>query len=359
MEHAILIPSYCPDDELISLVQKLMDQMFMAITVVDDGSGKKNKRIFDEVRALGCEVVSYPENRGKGTAIKKGIEETILRFPEVRGIITADSDGQHAVEDICKISDDMNKNPYTLIMGSRDFSEKTVPWKSKLGNRFFSKYFYLNTHMICPDTQTGLRGIPSCMFEMALDAEGERYEYEMNFLTDVAKEKMPIFQIPIHTIYVNKNQCSHFHVIKDSVRIYKKPLKYICASLAGAGIDVGLFTIIVSIGAGNGTVQIMTATITARVCAGAVNFWLNKKWSFNREGMTRTQAIKYGMLFLFQMIVSGIVVSIFNTLPIPTTFIKILVDTGLFVFSYFVQNNWVFTEDKQIEKQKTSGKVHL
>lgn len=47
------------------------------------------------------------------------------------------------------------------------------------------------------------------------DIQGERYEYEMNVLMDFAKNKIPIKEIWIKTIYLDGNKSSHFNAVKD------------------------------------------------------------------------------------------------------------------------------------------------
>jgi hypothetical protein len=46
----------------------------------------------------------------------------------------------------------------------------------------------------------------------------------MNFLLEAVREA-PLEQVAIQTIY-DGNKSSHFHPIRDSIRIYKTPLLY-------------------------------------------------------------------------------------------------------------------------------------
>ena len=54
-----------------------------------------------------------------------------------------------------------------------------------------------------------------------LKTEGERYEYEMNVLLYLKENKIDVKEISIETIYINKNETSHYRTFKDSYRIYK------------------------------------------------------------------------------------------------------------------------------------------
>lgn len=67
-----LIPAYEPQDNLISLVHELKENNF-EVVVIDDGSGKEFKYIFDEVSSC-AKVLGYNKNKGKGVALKVGFE---------------------------------------------------------------------------------------------------------------------------------------------------------------------------------------------------------------------------------------------------------------------------------------------
>ena len=60
----------------------------------------------------------------------------------------------------------------------------------------------------------------------ALKIDGNRFEYEMNILLNLTNDNITYHEIPIKTIYFDKNRCSHFKAIKDSFRIYKQIFKY-------------------------------------------------------------------------------------------------------------------------------------
>ena len=60
---------------------------------------------------------------------------TLPNLDEYNGVVTADSDGQHRVEDVIKLAKEVEENPDTLILGCRDFDLEQVPPKSKFGNK--------------------------------------------------------------------------------------------------------------------------------------------------------------------------------------------------------------------------------
>lgn len=270
MNNAVIIPSLEPDEKLFNLVDELFYVGFVCIIVIDDGSGENYKAIFNEIEKKGCKVVHHKKNMGKGEAIKTAIRFIKKDFPNINGFITADSDGQHSPKDILSISKALDENSEHIILGIRDFTLHTVPFRSKMGNAFSSLFFRINTGLKCIDTQTGLRGIPSSIADFALQIEGSRYDYEMNFLLDSVKSGIKLKMISIETIYENNNKKSHFKTISDSVRIYKTPLKFVLASLTCAIFDLTLFTVFSHIF--NHELKIFISTLTARILSGVLNF---------------------------------------------------------------------------------------
>lgn len=343
MNIAILIPSLDPNEALVRLTEALISGGADKIILIDDGSSAQSRPFFDRCAGLGCTVVRHAVNQGKGAAIRTGLRAAMEQYPDLCGVVTADGDGQHAVTDILRVAHETEHRPDHIILGTRDFSGPDIPSRSRFGNRFTSLFFRLSTGIACPDTQTGLRGIPSAFFAFALSIPGSRYEYEMNFLFTAAQNKLPLYYLPIQTIYEDGNQTSHFRPIVDSARIYAMPLRFAAASLSSFVVDIALFALFSFLLPSRTARAILAATIAARICSGVFNFTLNRNWSFgSREEDWKAQGIRYLILFLCQMLASGGLVALLSFLPLPLTVVKILVDTFLFCISYFIQRNWVF-----------------
>jgi len=342
--NVVIIPALNPDERLFSLVNELKSLGQAYIVVVDDGSSAEYQSIFHRLETLGCLVSRHVTNIGKGEAIKTGIRMASEKIPGISGYITADADGQHLARDILHVAETLDMHPESIILGVRDFSKKNVPRKRRFGNRFSTLFLRLTTGVSCPDTQTGLRGFATKFTDFSLAIPGNRYEYEMNFLTIAAKKKIPFCMVPIETVYFENDGSSHFRPIVDSFRIYKTPLKFAAVSLTCAAVDLLIFTLITHTVSAKVYALVFIATVIARILSGMLNFVLNRKWSFNACQIWRPQAVRYLALFVFQMMASWLLVWCFSFLPVPLTVIKIIVDGTLFVFSYIAQRDWVFAK---------------
>ncbi|MCR4674149.1 MAG: bifunctional glycosyltransferase family 2/GtrA family protein [Lachnospiraceae bacterium] len=349
----IVIPAYEPEGRLVDFVGDLREVGYEYIVVVDDGSGVDYRSIFSSIELMDIVVLRHMRNLGKGRALCTAFLYIKNRLGESVNIITADADGQHLVKDIKKVEKKLKENPVDLVLGVRDFTSENVPFKSKKGNEITRKFFKLTTGVDCPDTQTGLRGIPGSMLEFALGVYGDRYEYEMNFLTEAA-QRYHFSYVPITTVYENNNACSHFRPVMDSLRIYGRPVRFLLSSLTSSGVDLLLFyllTVFLQYPHGK---QIIIATIIARVCSGVVNFEMNKHFSFKSKGKAHKEGARYFVLFVGQMMLSAGGVSIVSAV-LPNPFAKIIVDTLLFVLSYIIQKQWVFAKEIKGESYEKSA----
>ena len=199
---AVVIPSLAPDAALPDYVSALLERGFGRVVVVDDGSGPDYAAIFAALEVLeGCKVLRHEVNQGKGRGLKTAFGY-ILGCPELEGIavVTADADGQHSIEDVCRVALDALEQPDGLVLGARDLRQAHVPAKSKAGNRATSLAFRALYGPYLPDTQTGLRGFPYGLLAWCAEIKGERYEYEMNVLIRAAWEKVPIRHVEIAAI---------------------------------------------------------------------------------------------------------------------------------------------------------------
>lgn len=212
MKVTIIIPSYNPTKKLIKLVS-LLQKDFNDILIVDDGSTEEAKKIYKELSNV--KIIYHDINKGKGEALKTAIKS----LKDTKAFITVDADLQHSPKDVLRIQEELLNND--IVLGTRNFNKKNVPFSSKFGNKISSFVFKIKTSITLKDTQTGLRGINMKYKDLCLSTNGSRYEYEMNFLYNIAKNKINFKCIDIETIYEDNNSGSHFHAIRDSILIHK------------------------------------------------------------------------------------------------------------------------------------------
>ncbi|MBQ8093636.1 MAG: bifunctional glycosyltransferase family 2/GtrA family protein [Clostridia bacterium] len=333
----ILIPAYQPDHRLVDLTGELREKGFRVL-LVDDGGRAEYASIFEECRTLGAEVAVHAVNQGKGRALKTGINQALLLWPDLSCIVTADSDGQHSVEDIMRVAEAAIEHPNTLILGSREFTGN-VPFKSRWGNRITRWVYRMASGTSVRDTQTGLRALPPCALEYMIGIDGERYEYEMNVLLRLKDMNLDVYEVTIETIYINDNAGSHFNPVRDAVRIYMVIFRYLFSSIASFVVDYVLYWLLLSL-----SHIPVVAYALARIVSSQVNYRLNRYTVFNGRGGKYAMLKYYALAIIQGAIGAGLVQILPNVVPVSAAVIKIPVDIILFMISFVVQRDFVFNK---------------
>ena len=342
----LVVPAYNPDEKLfLDFLDKAVEE-FSNIIVINDGSNVNCDSIFSKIESQYpvIKILKHSVNLGKGRALKTAFNTYLNEYPDCIGIVQADCDGQHCIEDVIACANSLKENQNCLILGARNFDEKDVPKKSKYGNKLTRWIFKLFIGITIKDTQTGLRAIGNELLKQFISTFGERYEYETNILIDCKTNNIEIKEVPIKTIYIEKNQTSKFNPIKDSLMIYKLFAKYIFSSLSAFVIDIILFSLFIKLFTNinlDDKTKILLATVSARVISSLYNFKINAKMVF--KNMTKSSYIKYAFLVVIQMFVSAFGVTYLSRrIEIDLTGIKIFVDMVIFMVNFVVQREFVF-----------------
>lgn len=355
---AVLIPSLNPSENLISYIKDLVNAGIKKIIVVDDGSKDDAQQYFKLIEKKYDGIVLHHDvNKGKGRALKTGFNYFINTFSynEMAGIVTADSDGQHSAEDTVNVAKRLVEENNKIILGTRNFNQSDVPFKSRWGNKITTAVFALLYCKKINDTQTGLRGIPYKFINNCLFVKGEHFEYETGMLISAVREQVDIAEESIQTIYIDKNESSHFNPFKDSLFIYFMMLscffKFSLSGMLSFFIDIGLFAFLSSVMFNKLTTISMTiffSTLFARVISSLFNYIVNKNVVFNNTSKMKNSIIKYYLLCAVQLLSSWLLVTIvYNNLSMNLTAIKVLIDFVLFFISFQIQRRWVFVKDNK------------
>ena len=347
MKIIALIPAYEPEENMLDLLENIKKDTDMDIVVVNDGSSDACKDIFSKAKEF-AKVLEHEVNKGKGRALKTGLNYINDNYRGEYIVVTMDADGQHTIEDALKICDLVKKSPDILVLGKRFFGED-VPLRSRFGNAMTRLVYKIATGVKVYDTQTGLRAFSYKLLPLMLEIKGERYEYEINVLMECSKNNIEIKEIDIATIYINNNSGSHFNVFKDSYRIYKEIFKFCAASIICFLVDYALYCIglvfTVSLGKGLSTV---VSNVFARIVSSVLNFTLNKKVVFKRKGNTLKLAISYFMLALCILAGNTIVLKMFvEVFNIDTKIAKLITELIFFIISWFIQKFLIFKKKEE------------
>lgn len=336
-----LIPAYQPEAGLLELVRKIREKG-LEVVVVDDGSSREKQGLFRKIEEEAT-VLRHDKNRGKGRALKTGFNYIQNSVSSDYVIVTVDADGQHKPDDVKKVCEAGMENPGQLILGSRKM-KGDIPLRSRFGNTVTRIVYRLATGMKVYDTQTGLRAFDRKTAHRFAQVEGERYEYEMNVLLQCAREKIPVREVEIETVYIDENRTSHFDTIKDSVRIYKEILKFSAVSFGSFLIDYGIYSGMLCLTAGMlpDSARIIS-NVTARIVSAGVNYTANRNIVFQSNEKVVQSSGKYLLLVVLILVANTALLEIFvRRLGMNQYVGKICAELILFIVSWFVQSHFIF-----------------
>jgi glycosyltransferase involved in cell wall biosynthesis len=210
----VLIPTYNNADTLADVIAAVA-QSTHDIIVVNDGATDDTDHILSQFSFI--KVVSYRPNHGKGYALKTGFRYALQQG--FRYALTIDSDGQHYASDIPVFLEAARQQPDAVIIGARNMDQENVPGKSSFGNRFSNFWFWVETGLRLPDTQSGYRWYP--LQPMAtMKFFTTKYEFEIEVPVRLAWKGIAVKSVPVRVYYPpQEERISHFRPFKDFLRI--------------------------------------------------------------------------------------------------------------------------------------------
>ena len=365
----VLIPAYCPDEKLLSVVSELTAQNDYSIVVVDDGSESEYAGVFDALCSEefrdNVTILRHAENRGKGAALKTGLEYIKSAAVGNEGIITVDADGQHLPDDVRRTAAAWRASPSALIIGSRRFTG-TIPVRSHIGNAITRSVFAITTGVRVYDTQSGLRAFSAEYIDDMLGIKGDRYDYEINQLLFATKHNIPIIEEPIETVYDEGNRSSHFKVFKDSWLIYRTILVFMLSSFSCFVIDYTLLLVLDAVfralpsaypGAsgktllpvfGKGLDTHLLALIIARAVSSFCNYLLNRKVVFKAK--SSASIVRFYMVIIFLLLANyGLLALVSTGNGMPLWIAQLVVQAVLYPLSFVLQRKFVFPTKAKAE----------
>lgn len=211
---AILIPAYNASQTLPELIRKIGDEFpCKDIIVVDDGSQDDTIKV--AIKA-GVTLLGHPVNRGKGEALRTGFQYAVQNNYDF--VITLDADLQHKPEELKLFVEVSQNGSYDLIVGTRDFSFKNMPFERVVTNFVSSAILTLLSGQKIRDSQSGYRMISSRILR-EVKLKCRKYDLESELLIKAGRKGFRIGLVPISTVYEGSR--SFINPLVDTGRFIK------------------------------------------------------------------------------------------------------------------------------------------
>ena len=208
----VIVPTYNNEKTLKRVLDSVLPYT-SNIIIVNDGSTDTTASILKDYSQL--VQIQHVKNSGKGVALRNGFKKAIeLNYNYA---ITIDSDGQHYASDIPTFIAAIEKEPNSLLIGSRNMTQEDVPKKSSFGNKFSNFWFWFETGIKLEDTQSGYRLYPLQLIPKKYFTT--KFELEIEIIVRSAWKGISVKNIPIQVLYDPTERVSHFRPFQDFTRI--------------------------------------------------------------------------------------------------------------------------------------------
>jgi glycosyltransferase involved in cell wall biosynthesis len=189
----ILIPAYneaAAIGDVIAAVQRVRRSLGRTseLLVIDDGSHDDTGRI---AATGGARVIAHPYNRGKGAALKTGIEAA-----GGDTVVVVDADGQHDPEDIVWLL--AHRPSYAMVMGDRGRGGGASPLWRTPGKAVLGVVAEVLVGRKIPDLNCGLRAVDRRLALRMLPILPNGFSFETTLTVAMLKAGYATTWVPIH-----------------------------------------------------------------------------------------------------------------------------------------------------------------
>jgi glycosyltransferase involved in cell wall biosynthesis len=202
-----IIPAYNEEntiEKVVDGVKKYSDPL-----VVDDGSADHTSIL---AQKKGAKIIKHNKNRGKGAAIKTGLEDAIENNYDV--MVLMDGDCQHDPRCIPRLLNGMDG--VDVLIGSRflNMTPQNMPLQRRLSNGITTRLIRFVTGYHITDSQCGFRLISKKAAPFFTEIPYNDYVYESEVLCKASENNLLVDERPIECIYGNEKSYVRFrHVI--------------------------------------------------------------------------------------------------------------------------------------------------
>lgn len=204
-------------------IQALLPNIAIEVILVNDGSTKNvsSSHIdFLKLNIADFVYIDYLENKGKGFAVRKGVE-----FSKNDAIIFTDIDFPYTSKSLSKIAEILLAQKADVVIGTRAKNYyKQVPFYRKLISKTLITVNKIFLNLPNGETQAGLKGFSSNGKKAILKSKIDGYLFDIEVLKIVVKENYIIKTSPLELkkdiVFSKMSYKLLWQELKNYIKIY-------------------------------------------------------------------------------------------------------------------------------------------
>lgn len=196
MKLSIIIPVFNEEKNIkivISQVKNVPIEMEKEIIIIDDGSRDKTREILQSyVKDLTIKTIFQSKNQGKGSAIRRGLEEARGDF-----IMIQDADMEYSVADYPKLLKPFLLQNAQVVYGSRFLGKISgMRFQNRLANKILTTTVNLLYGIRITDEATAYKAFRRDLIQK-IPLKCQRFEFCPEVTAKIAKRGYKIYEVPI------------------------------------------------------------------------------------------------------------------------------------------------------------------
>lgn len=214
MNYIIIIPAYNEEAAIENIVKCSL--RYSEVLVVDDGSSDRTSIL---ARQAGGMVINHAKNRGKGAALKSGIEYAFNKGYQT--VVMLDGDGQHDPHFIPSLVSYLEGAD--LVICSRFWeTPRDMAIQRRLSNNLTTGLLRIATGYPLTDSQCGFRVFNEKAGLIFKEIPYDDYEFESEMLYQASLHSLVVKEMAIPSSYKGeKSYITGVKIIKYIYYIFK------------------------------------------------------------------------------------------------------------------------------------------